>query len=389
MRVRRRVLPRAEKTRAEKKCAIPVVVALIALAGCDRPPSPASGNPPSIPAPAAATTASASATPAATTAPIPAAIEPARALHEIAQALPADCLAHAAAPKPAAATTVHRWVDSGGVVHYSDQAPPAGARDYRVLDVPGAPPIQVRASGYDTDLPEHVQQRAVADALGVQRAMHDALGVAATPGLALHIVFVKSADAYARLIEEPALAQSAGAYSTARRTIFVRMQAQEEANFAILRHEITHALIHESVGYLSTPVNEGLAEYFGRYRLAGLGGQVDVRVDRRALAGAADTGDGSAALVDLLAREGRDFYLAGDADRERMYLRAYALIALLMHSAEGRAALAAAIAAQHADPCRPLPAESVLDRRYPGGLAALAAAWTAFMRDPPDTVQAY
>jgi hypothetical protein len=114
-----------------------------------------------------------------------------------------------------------------------------------------------------------------------------------------------------------------------------------------------------------------------------------VRVDRRALTAAADTGDGAAALIDLLAREGRDFYVTGEGARERMYVRAYALIALLIRSAEGRAALAAAIAAQHADPCRPLPLEGVLDQRYPGGLGALATAWTAFMRDPPDSVQAY
>lgn len=333
--------------------------------------------------------------------PAPATVNPAPMHHGLAEAatriieaLPvpsAACLANTAPGASPRSVAVHRWVDANGITHYSDQAPPRDAKDHRVIDVRGMPPITVAASGYDVDLPDHLQQRAVADALGVQRAMRDALSVAAPAGLSLHVVFVKAADAYARLIGDPALAQSAGAYSTAQRTIFVRMQAYDEANFAVLRHEITHALVHESIGNLPTPLNEGLAEYFGRYRVAGLGGQIDVGADRKALVAAAASDDSGDALVDLLAREGRDFYvLAGDAaGRERRYLQAYALVALLMRGADGRAALSAVLAAQHADPCRPVAAESVLDRRYPGGLQALSAAWGSFMRNPPDDIQAY
>jgi SAM-dependent methyltransferase len=110
--------------------------------------------------------------------------------------------------------------------------------------------------------------------------MRDVLGVGAPAGLTLHIVFVKSPQTYAHLIGQPALALSAGAYSTAQQTIYVRVQAQEEASFAVLRHEITHALVHESIGNLPTPLNEGMAEYFGRYRVSGLGGEVDIGAGR-------------------------------------------------------------------------------------------------------------
>jgi len=314
---------------------------------------------------------------------------PAHAVETLAPAT-AACLARSAqGSAPGAA--VHRWVDVKGITHYSDQAPPADAKDARVIDVHGVPAITVEARGYDVNLPDQLQQRAVADALGVQRVMHDALGVAAPQGLTLHVVFVKAPDAYARLIGDPALAESAGAYSTAQQTIFVRMQAQDEASFAVLRHEITHALVHESIGNLPTSINEGLAEYFGRYRIGGLGGQIDVGADRKAVVAAAPEGDGGDALVDLLARDGRNFYvLQGDASgRERRYLQAYALVAMLMNSIEGRSTLGGLLKAQQADPCRPIASETVLDQRFPGGLQAVAAGWTAFMRSPPDTVQAY
>jgi hypothetical protein len=369
-------------------------ITIAALSGCQRaaPPEPsvvpapvaaAEKNPPPPPVPALPEPQPPA--PAVSTSP-----PPLRAVETLPEQT-AACLARNTSASAPRSVAVHRWTDADGITHYSDQPPAAGVKDHRVIDVHGLPPITVQATGYDVDLPDQLQQRAVADALGVQRVMHDALGVATPDGLTLHVVFVKEAAAYARLIGDPALAESAGAYSTAQQTIFVRMQAQNEASFAVLRHEITHALVHESVGNLPTSINEGLAEYFGRYRVGGLGGQVDVGADRKAIAAAAPDGDGGDALVDLLAREGRNFYLpAGDASsREQRYLRAYSLVALLMRSTEGRIALAALLAAQHADPCRPVASESVFEQRFPGGIEVLATTWAAFMRNPPDDIQAY
>jgi hypothetical protein len=315
--------------------------------------------------------------------------EPAHAAEHL-PAQSAACLAQTAPASAQRETAVHRWTDAAGITHYADRPPSGEAKDHRVIAVHGLPPVSVEASGYDVNLPDQVQQRAVADALGVQRVLRDALGVAAPPVSVLRVVFVRDADAYARLIGEPSLAASAGAYSTGQRTIYVRMQAQEEAAFAVLRHEITHALVHESIGNLPTPLNEGLAEYFGRYRSGGLGGQVDVGADRAMLAAAAPDGDGTEALVDLLARDGAAFYAAaGASTREQRYLRAYALVALLMQDKPGREALAAVLATQRAEPCRPVAAEGVLDERYAGGLPALAAKWAQFMRSAPAAVQAY
>ena len=399
MNLKRRVRRAARTRDARHACVRPSAVARtvvlsmsvwLALAGCRQEPAHDAGVAQAPPAPAIArTTAPVPAPPAAST--ITVAQAPTRA-PDI-ESLPlqtAACLAHTGAGV-SRSVTVHRWVDAAGITHYSDQPPPQASHDHRLIEVQGLAPIEVQASGYDVNLPDHLQQRAVADALGVQRVLHDALGVGAPAGLILRVVFVRAPEAYARLISDPVLASSAGAYSTAPQTIYVRMQAQDEASFAVLRHEITHALVHESIGNLPTSINEGMAEYFGRYRVGGMGGQIDIGADREAMIGAAPEGNGSGALVDLLARDGANFYaVTGDASsREQRYLRAYSLVALLMRDAEGRAALAAVLAAQHADPCRPVAVESVLDAHYPGGLSALATAWADFMRAPPVAVQAY
>lgn len=373
---------------ALRKCkrALPWLCIALVASACQRAEPPPLA-PTAMPAPAVAP--SPSPAPPATKA---AESGPAAPLAALVEALPEQSAACLAASSSAStrSVAVHRWVDAAGITHYSDQPPAAAVKDHRVLEVSGLPPIAVKASGYDVNLPDQLEQRAVADALGVQRVMRDMLGVAAPPGLTLHVVFVRASEAYAQLVGEPALASSAGAYSTARQTIYVRMQPQDEASFAVLRHEITHALVHESIGNLPTPVNEGLAEYFGRYRAGGMGGQVDVGADREAIVAAAPDGDGSDALVDLLARDGRDFYVDDAAStREQRYRRAYALVALLMHSADGRAVLAGILAAQRADPCRPVAVEAIFEARYHAGLTGLALAWTAFMRDPPAMVQAY
>jgi hypothetical protein len=62
---------------------------------------------------------------------------------------------------------------------------------------------------------------------------------------------------------------------------------------------------------------------------------------------------------------------------------------VLMRGGDATAALRELLVRQRADPCRPVPAESVIDAKYPGGLAALARDWTAFLRDPPASVRAY
>jgi uncharacterized protein DUF4124 len=361
----------------------------VAMAGCgERPaatpapaPAPDSGSPAPTPA------ATASALPAAPTSAVAVGVEKAPVASASHDPEPsAACLAKTTKTATKPAPAIHRWVDAAGLTHYSDQAPSAGVSNHRVLEVQGLPGISVDATGYDGSLPADLQRRAVVDALGVQHVFSDVLGIDGPSDLGLKVVFVRDADAYARLVGAGVLAASAGAYVPPQRTIYVRMQDDDEVVFQVLRHEITHALIHELVGNLPVSLNEGLAEYFRRYRAAGMGGQIDIAADRTALIGAAPPGDGSDALVELLALAGPDFYAA---DRERRYLQAYALVALLMRDSDSSAVLHEVLARQRAEPCAPVAVEAVLDQRYAGGLAGLAADWAAFLRDPPVMVRTY
>ncbi len=296
------------------------------------------------------------------------------------------CLAGTAAAAKPAKTAIHRWVDDKGITHFSDQAPSGPAQGYRRIDALDLPPIVVHARGYDVNLPDDVVQNAISSAQAIERILRGTLGLEGDPGLLLDVEFIAAADAWARRIDSPAMVNSAGTYSPKDRTIHIRLQDDEPTNFLILRHEITHALMHERVGRLPTAINEGIAGYFEHLAVSGMGAQVTIADSPRSLRAARIEGDGHAELADLLAFEGADFY-AGD--QQRHYLRAYALVAMLMDTVPGRAALSAVLAAQRTQPCLPVKAELVLDARYPGGLAALARDWVAWLGNPPRSVHSW
>ena len=297
------------------------------------------------------------------------------------------CLAGTAGSAKVEKVAIHRWVDDAGIVHFSDQGPSGEpVEGYRRIEVDGLPPVVVNATGYDVNLPDQLAQRATADAMAIARVLRDILHVQGDPGLVLTIEFVGSAESYASRVANPAMAASDGTYSSADGTIRVRLQPDIESNFLILRHEITHALLHERVGHLSTPVNEGLAGYFERVEVSGLGAQVSLDESRLSIGDAAVSTDGSAELVDLLARDGVLFYAEG---REQRYVHAFAMVAVLMGTPDGRQALIDLLAAQRAQPCVPVDAALVFDASYPGGLLALAADWSRWLRDPPRSVQSF
>lgn len=361
-----------------------VAGALLVLAAC-REPSPPAVVEPVEPTPVEPVAAPLPPT-AKDAAPVVETIAPVPPRDHLAGVDPGRCRGNGSGDGPIVRdATVHRWVDAQGIRHFSDQPPVGEVSDHRVISVPGTPPVSVEASGYDVNLPTDLNQRAVADALAIDRILRETLGVAGEQRLRLKIVFVGSPENYAKLIDEPRLAASDGAYSARNQTVYVKLQASDELAFRVLRHEIAHALLHERIGNLSLPINEGIAAYFERLQLTGQGGQVDIAGSGASLARAAPK-DATSALVDLLASNPDTFY---DGNRDTHYLQAFALIGSLMQDASGRVALADLLARQYAEPCTPVPAETVLGQAYPGGLSQLAGDWQRWMQGAPVSVHAF
>ncbi len=64
-----------------------------------------------------------------------------------------------ATPAAWAAGEMYRWVDADGQVHYSDQPPPAGAKDIKAIRSTGVDPLQSSDSDESAE-PSYVEQNA-------------------------------------------------------------------------------------------------------------------------------------------------------------------------------------------------------------------------------------
>jgi hypothetical protein len=282
------------------------------------------------------------------------------------------CLAGTAGRVIDIETRIHRWVDAKGVVHYADRPPAEGAGELREILVRDDQPVRISARGDGIAKPHGYLERARVDAVGLSRVLRGTLGVQADGRLALDIVFVANQKRFREIAGQRHLANSVGAYLPDDRRVVVRVQSNEAATFATMRHEIAHALVHEWLGRLPIALNEGLAEYFQYFRVAGLGGFSELAPASRRALRSAPQGGARPTLERLLRMRAPDFY--GTGSRQN-YARSLALVAVLLSDQPGRDALKRLAHAQRADSCSPVDAVALFDRHYPGGVDALAWRW--------------
>jgi hypothetical protein len=275
-------------------------------------------------------------------------------------------------------------VDQKGVVHFSDQAPDDRATPSELVTLADTQPVEVRIETRSAEMPPHATSAAIADAVAIGKILRNALGVRVSGGLKLRVVFVGTDAAFRQAT--PGSTSTSGAYLPGTRTIVVRTRRSPDETLAVLRHEITHALIHEWVGHPPKALNEGMAEYFERFDAQGMGGVVDPNRYARQMASAAPKQSALSALKALLAADHDRFH--GDGEQSN-YTRSMALISTLMASPQGRRSLSIALAEQRKQTCIPIDFAAVLNRTWPSGLSSLAAHWQQHQRTRRHEVHAY
>lgn len=293
------------------------------------------------------------------------------------------CLAQTA-PQVQPPQQIHKWVDQNGVVHFSDQAPDDHATPSELVTLTDTQPVDVRIETRSAEMPPHATSAAIADAVAIGKILRNALGIRVDGGLKLRVVFVGTDAAFRQAA--PGSTSTSGAYLPGTRTIVVRTRPLPNETLAVLRHEITHALIHEWIGRPPKALNEGMAEYFEQFVAQGMGGVVDPNRYARQMANAAPRRSALPALKALLAGHRDQFH--GDGEQAN-YTRSMALISTLMASPQGRRTLSIALAEQRKQTCTPIDLARTLSRSWPSGLASLAAHWQQHMRNRTHAVHAY
>lgn len=279
---------------------------------------------------------------------------------------------------------IHKWVDAQGVVHFSDQAPDDEAMPSELIALADTQPVEVSVDSQAAALPPHATSSAITDAVAIGKVLRNVLGVRVDGGLKLRIVFAGTDAAFRKAA--PGSTSTSGAYLPNTRTIVVRTRLSSDDTLAVLRHEVTHALIHEWIGRPPKALNEGMAEYFEHFDPQGMGGVVDPNRYARQMRAAAPNGSALSTLRSLLSADRERFH--GDGEQSN-YTRSMALISTLMASPQGRRALSLALAEQRKQTCVPIDFAAVLNQAWPSGLSSLAVNWQQHQRQKVHAVHAY
>lgn len=293
------------------------------------------------------------------------------------------CLAQTA-PQVQPPQRIHKWMDQKGVVHFSDEAPDDDATPSELVALTDTQPVEVRVETRVTEMPPHATSAAIADAVAIGKVLRNILGVRVDGGLKLRVVFVGTDAEFRRAA--PGSTSTSGAYLPGTRTIVVRTRRLPDETLAVLRHEITHALIHEWVGRPPKALNEGMAEYFEQFDAQGMGGVVDPNRYARRMSAVTPKQSALSSLRTLLTADRERFH--GDGEQSN-YTRAMALISTLMASPQGRRSLSIALAEQRKQTCVPIDFAAALDRTWPSGLSSLAAHWQQHQRTRVHAVHAF
>jgi len=279
---------------------------------------------------------------------------------------------------------IHKWVDAQGVVHFSDQAPNDEALPSELVTLADTQPVEVSVDSQAAALPPHATSSAITDAVAIGKVLRNILGVRVDGGLKLRIVFVGTDAAFRKAA--PGSTSTSGAYLPKTRTIVVRTRHSSDETLAVLRHEVTHALIHEWIGRPPKALNEGMAEYFEHFNPQGMGGVVDPNRYARRMRAAAPKGSALSSLRSLLGADQEQFHGHGELLN---YTRSMALISTLMASPQGRRALSLALAEQRKQTCLPIDFAALLNKAWPAGLPSLAAHWQQHQKQNVHAVHAY
>lgn len=183
------------------------------------------------------------------------------------------------------------------------------------------------------------------------------------------ILFKNVKDFEVQRDKQQANVQWGAYYSSASNSIYVPRYGSNEQTMAIVRHEMTHAMLAGMLGPVPVWINEGLAEYMESFRWQMNAAVAQPRIDQYPrLQGAS--------IKALAHTEHRDFY---GSNQERNYLQAVASLYFLLDHQAGREWLKRSFAAYGQSPCRKISVNQLFST-YPGGVEGASQGFNAWLR---------
>ena len=279
-------------------------------------------------------------------------------------------------PCLAAASGVYQWRDAQGRLHFGDQ-PPEGHGEDLSSRYQQALPFDIVIEGVDYAVSPALRDRlatAVRRLFSIYR--HD-LGIDYSREREFRIRIHGTEASFRRYQRQvaPNLENAAGFYHAGSNQITTWAIPDERALLALITHECAHAIAAANPHRIPAWLDEGLAEYFELMELHGLSADIPLNPHWLRVLRQHGYPQHGGRLATLMRAPYPQWY-AANGPNHLSYAASWSLVWYLMDSREGRQLLSTLLRTPHPQPSS---SEHVIERHWPGGMAALEQQWQSWL----------
>ena len=286
----------------------------------------------------------------------------------------------AANPSRAEESTIYRWTDAAGQVHFSDRpTSDAAVEAVGTSHRRGTENYSLSYRFMGLDGSANLQNAIEAEMRTVFRFLEDQLSVGDLPAMHANLVIIGSKSDFVSYREHhaPALTTHSGYYDFGSNEAVVYWKS-DSSGLPVARHEMAHLAMGNAFGELPDWFSEGLAEVVER--LSASGSAITAGIDEVSLRRLRER-DAAGGLPDLqwLMRSSRaDWEQAGG--EPFIYGLSWALLHFMLSHDDTRGILQAYFRHLAAHKCRPVDTPAFFDLYYPGGIAAMDGDFRRWLR---------
>lgn len=277
---------------------------------------------------------------------------------------------------------VYKWRDSAGKLHFTDAPPPGQQAEDLSEQYDFSLPFSIDIRTLDYALPPDLKNRLGVSVRRIFAIYERTLGVEYRRNQDFEIVLYGEESAFRRHQKQvaPRLENPIGFYNSAMNRISALAVPNQRALLGLITHECSHAVSASNGRYVPIWLNEGLAEYFSRMRMYGLTAEVPVaRHWLQVLRGrgyhqhAPDLASHLNALPPA--------WQQANGPANLSYALSWSLVYFMMGSDPGRELVKAFLDRAENSTLPLLDSAGMIERRWPGGMAAFTAQWRSWLAD--------
>jgi len=273
-------------------------------------------------------------------------------------------------------TSIYRWTDKNGQVHFSDSKPKRQAtQEVTERYASKTQYFRMKLESPEHGLPTLLGEQLQRDVNAIYGYLSDRMKQKHLKQVDLNLKVFNTAAGFEnyRKVHAPSLNSVSGFYTSLNNEAVVMQQRYDQQTRAIARHEATHVINAGLFGRSPIWFNEGIAEYFESYTYAELKNNItptkgyylkhlSTLMERNQLL----------SLTEYLQLSDREWRAK---DQKTMYGMAWSIIYLLQDHQAGEQLMNRLMAQMAEKPCSNVDAVSFWQQYYSGGLTAFENRW--------------